>query len=212
MEMNNCRLCSLRLGGEAIQPKGSLGCALALMLCLLSAACQPQEMDDAALTARVKAQMIADGRVSATRVSVTSSAGVVTLTGEVPTEQEKQAAEQAAKAVTGVTSVRNQVRVNPATAGTGAPTVDEIKSQARETAGELAQDAQSGISHAVLLGKVKARLAAAGYSEVSVEITQGQAILTGEVASREDRIAAGAIVKKVDGIKQVNNRLAVRRR
>jgi hypothetical protein len=43
-----------------------------IALALAASACQEQTIDDATLTAKVKAKMIADGRVSATRVNVES--------------------------------------------------------------------------------------------------------------------------------------------
>ena len=189
--------------------------SLALMvcvLCLTSVACEKQDVDDAALTTKVKGKLVTDGRVSATRVSVETKEGVVTLKGEVPTQQEKDAAEQVAKTVEGVKSVRNEVTVNPATAGTGAPTLEEVKNKAKETAGEVAQEARGKMDEAFLLSKVKTRLVAAGYSNVSVDLKQGEATLTGEVTSDKDRIAAEAIAEKVDGVKKVNNKLTVKPR
>jgi osmotically-inducible protein OsmY len=185
---------------------------LVAICCLLAAACQQQEIDDAALTAKVKASLIADGRVSATRVSVETASGVVTLKGEVPTEQEKQAAEQAARTVSGVKSVKNEVKVNPAAAGTGVPPVDELKNKAAETAREAAQGVRREAGSALLLANVKARLTAAGFGQVSVEINGDQATLTGEVKNDKERIAAETIVEKVEGIKRVNNQLKVKPR
>jgi osmotically-inducible protein OsmY len=179
-----------------------------LALCLFSLACQQQDVDDATLTAKIKTKLIADGRVSPTRVSVETAAGIVTLKGTVPTQVEKTAAEQVARTVEGVKEVRNEVTVDPAAAGTGAPPVNEIKSRAKEAVGE----ARTKVDHTVLLGKVKTRLVAAGYSEVSVEIKQDEATLTGEVENNKDRIAAERIVERVDGIKKVHNRLKTKRR
>lgn len=188
------------------------GMLLILVGCLLAAACQAREVDDAALTAKVKAALITDGRVSATRVSVESANGVVTLKGEVPTSQEKQAAEQAARTVEGVKSVRNEVTINPASAGTGVPPMKELKNKAEEAARGVAQGARKEVGETLLLANVKTRLAAAGFSQVSVEINQGQATLTGEVANNKERIAVETIVEKVEGIKRVNNQLKVKPR
>lgn len=188
------------------------GALLILIYCLLAAACQAREVDDATLTAKVKAALITDGRVSATRVSVESASGVVTLKGEVPTPQEKQAAEQVARAVEGVKSVRNEVTVNPASAGTGVPPVNELKNKAEEAARGVAQGARKEVGEALLLANIKTRLAAAGFSQVSVEIKQDQATLTGEVTSNKERLAVETIVEKVEGIKKVNNQLKVKPR
>jgi osmotically-inducible protein OsmY len=185
---------------------------MTIALCLIAAACARQEVDDAAITTQVKAKFIADGRVSPTRVSVETTNGVVTLKGAVPTPQEKDAAEQVARTVEGVKGVKNEVKVDPATAGTGVPSVDELKARAKETAGEVAQGAESEAKELLLLTKVKTRLVAAGLSHVSAKVKRGEVTLTGEVKSEKERIAAETIVEKVDGVQKVNNQLTVKPR
>jgi osmotically-inducible protein OsmY len=133
--------------------------------------------------------------------------GAVTLTGEVPTQEEKDAAEQVARKVEGVRSVSNQIVVNPAAAGSGLPPSDEIKRQAEKAVGSVEHEVKEEASEAFLLGKIKARLAAAGYSNVAVEVEQGVVTLKGEAPSEKDRIAVEAIVEKMEGVKQVNNQI-----
>ncbi len=184
------------------------GLALGLLAALF-AACE-QRVDDALLTANIKTEMTADGRVSPTRVNVDTLNGVVTLKGEVPTPQEKDAAEQVARRVAGVKSVNNQITVNPAAAGTGVPTGNEIKEGVKETASEVTREVRRETSEAVLQGKVKARLIAAGFTNVAVEVNQGEVALKGEVASEKDRTAVVAIVEKVEGVGRINNQLMVK--
>jgi len=178
---------------------------------LLAAGCETQQVDDAALTAKVKARIIADGRASATRVNVDSAGGVVTLRGEVPTEQEKQAADQVAKAVEGVRGVKNEITVNPAAAGGGVPSLNELKDKAREAARDVAREAHDVAGEAVLAGKIKARLAAAGFGAVAVDLKGAEATLTGEVASEKERIAVEALLEKEPAVKKVNNQLTVKK-
>jgi osmotically-inducible protein OsmY len=176
---------------------------------MLFAACE-QRVDDALLTANVKTEMTADGRVSPTRVNVDTLNSVVTLKGEVPTQQEKDAAEQVARRVAGVKSVNNQIVVNPAAAGTGVPSGNEIKEGVKEAASGVTQEVRKETSEAVLQGKVKARLIAAGFTNVAVEVIQGEVTLKGEVASEKDRTAVEAIVEKVEGVGKINNQLMVK--
>lgn len=176
---------------------------------MLFAACE-QRVDDALLTANVKTEMTADGRVSPTRVNVDTLNSVVTLKGEVPTQQEKDAAEQVARRVAGVKSVNNQIVVNPAAAGTGVPSGNEIKEGVKEAASGVTQEVRKETSEAVLQGKVKARLIAAGFTNVAVEVNQGEVTLKGEVASEKDRTAVVAIVEKVEGVGKINNQLMVK--
>lgn len=183
--------------------------SLALVLCLFSLiACQEQQIDDAALTAKVKSQMIADGRVSATRVNVDTAGGVVTLKGIVPTAAEKAAAEEIARKVAGVKSVTSQITVDPSAVG-GIPSGQEVRDKAASAVGSAAQQVKEEAGEAVLLGAIKTRLVAAGYSNVNVDVNKDEATLKGVVASDKDRIAVEAVVEKVDGVKRINNQLTV---
>lgn len=173
-------------------------------LSLFLTACETK-VDDAVLTAKVKAQMTADGRISPTRVNVDTLNGIVTLKGEVPTVQEKAAAETVARSVAGVKRVDNQITVNAAAAGTGLPTGNEMKEKAKEAASNAAKEVKEETSEAVMLGTIKTRLIAAGYSNVVVNVRKGEATLTGEVATQQDRIAVEAIVAKINGVQKVNN-------
>jgi hyperosmotically inducible protein len=66
-------------------------------------------VDDAAVTARVKSALLADDQVKAMAIDVDTSAGTVTLTGNVANAAVKQRAEQLAQNVEGVKSVRNNL-------------------------------------------------------------------------------------------------------
>ena len=104
---------------------------------IFGAACTERRVDDAMLTARIKTLMTADGRISPTRVNVDTLNGEVTLKGEVPTQEEKDAAEEVARKVEGVTNVSNQITVNPATAGSGIPSGNEMKQQAEKAVSDV---------------------------------------------------------------------------
>jgi osmotically-inducible protein OsmY len=186
---------------------------LLIALSMLFAACGKRRVNDAVLMASVIAQMTADGRVSPTRVSVDALKGAVMLKGAVPTQQEKDAAEQVARKVEGVKSVNNQISVNPSAAGSGLPTGDEIKEQVKEQVKEaanvVAEEVKKETDEAVLLGKIKAKLIAVGFGDVAVEVDEGEATLTGEVSSEKDRVAVEVIVEKTEGIKKINNQLTV---
>src|SRR5207248_732969 len=59
-------------------------------------------MDDATVTARVKAALLNDPQVDATKVDVTTNGGIVTLTGTVRSKAEEARAIELARKVTGV--------------------------------------------------------------------------------------------------------------
>ncbi len=68
-------------------------------------------IDDAAITTKVKSEMIADKEVSALHISVETMKGVVHLAGAADTRQEANKAATIARSVAGVKSVDNDIRV-----------------------------------------------------------------------------------------------------
>ena len=183
---------------------------LLIIFSIMITACTERQVDDAMLTARIKARMTADGRISPSRVDVDTLNGDVTLRGEVPTQEEKDAAEEVARKVEGVRSVSNQVIVNPAVAGTGIPSGQEMKQEAEKAVSNVGQGVKKGAEDAFLLGEIKARLAAAGYGDVAVSVDQGVVTLKGEALKDKDRIAVEAIVEKVKGVEKIDNQLTVK--
>jgi osmotically-inducible protein OsmY len=184
---------------------------LMIIFSILIAACTERQVGDAILTAKIKARMTADGRVSPSRVDVDTLNGDVTLRGEVPTQEEKDAAEEVARNVEGARSVSNQIIVNPAVAGTGIPSGQEIKRQAEKAASDVGQGVKKEAEDVFLLGEIKARLGAAGYGDVAVSVERGVVTLKGEASNYKDRIAVEAIVEKVKGVEKVDNQLAVKK-
>jgi hyperosmotically inducible periplasmic protein len=69
-------------------------------------------VDDAAITAAVKARFIESGEVSAASISVETLNGTVMLSGFAKSASEKRIAESLARGVNGVKSVRNQIDIS----------------------------------------------------------------------------------------------------
>jgi hyperosmotically inducible periplasmic protein len=68
-------------------------------------------VDDSALTTRVKAKFAEDPTVSALAISVETFKGLVQLSGFAKSGEEKAMAEKLARAVSGVTGVKNDIVV-----------------------------------------------------------------------------------------------------
>jgi hypothetical protein len=68
-------------------------------------------LDDGAITAKITSKMALDDTVRARDVRVHTAAGVVTLTGVVGSEAERQKALQLARDTDGVRSVKDQLEV-----------------------------------------------------------------------------------------------------
>ena len=73
---------------------------------------------DATLTTKVKSALAADvGLKTLTGISVTSDGSTVTLQGAVDTDANKRRAEQVARGVDGVSSVKNELTVSGKSGG-----------------------------------------------------------------------------------------------
>lgn len=86
-----------------------LSIVLALAGCASSQETPGEFIDDAALTARVKAAFVADKVVSALNISVESDKGIVRLGGVAKTSEEMRQAERIARQTSGVRGVRNNI-------------------------------------------------------------------------------------------------------
>lgn len=103
-----------------VRKTGTVLAVLAVMIML--AACQSttgrtlgENIDDAGITAAVKAKLAAEKIATLTRIDVDTNQGVVALNGTVQTEAMKTRAEQLARQVKGVRDVVNNLRIQAAT-------------------------------------------------------------------------------------------------
>jgi hyperosmotically inducible periplasmic protein len=92
--------------------------AVLLTIVTLAVGCQSMtgrsagdSIDDAAVTASVKAKLVADRPTNLTRVDVDTNNGTVYLNGTVDTAEQKVRAEQLAWQAKGVKSVVNNLQV-----------------------------------------------------------------------------------------------------
>jgi hyperosmotically inducible periplasmic protein len=69
---------------------------------------------DAAITAKVKADVLADPLLKASQISVTTTGGVVTLSGEVDSQASLDRSQAIASGVENVVSVQNELVVKAA--------------------------------------------------------------------------------------------------
>jgi len=97
-------------------PRGALmACAVAAAL----AACAPMQgretageyVDDAAITAKIKAELVRDKELPATQIRVETMQNVVQLSGFVDNASQKSKATQVARGIQGVKDVKNDIIV-----------------------------------------------------------------------------------------------------
>ena len=166
--------------------------ALGALLALAGANCDSRSAVDSAITATVKSKLAVDNENIAINVNVDTRGGVVTLTGVVGTQAEKEQAERIAGNTEGVTRVVNNITVET-NGGYGA--------------GEGADMAASDIA---ILSKIKTRYVAEGIAGVKVEVKNGVVTLKGNVVTAQARARAENIARATSGVMSVNNMIEVR--
>src|SRR5712691_12298381 len=72
-----------------------------------------QIMKDSWLTTKAKTALVTDKRVKARHIKVETQSGIVTLRGKVASAEERTAAEEVARGISGATSVNSALQVVP---------------------------------------------------------------------------------------------------
>ncbi|AVF35958.1 molecular chaperone OsmY [Rahnella sikkimica] len=147
-------------------------------------------MGDSAITAKVKSALVDDKAIKSSDISVTTTSGVVTLSGFVGSQAEAEQAVAAATKVEGVKSVSDKLH-----------TKDSKDQSVKGYAGDTATTAS-----------VKAKLLADDIvpsRNVKVETTDGVVQLSGSVKDQAQSDRAESVAKTVDGVKSVKNDLKV---
>jgi hyperosmotically inducible protein len=149
-------------------------------------------VSDTAITAKVKSRFIGDDRLKGSDIKVTTTNGVVTLTGKATGSDAKDAAETLAKDVNGVRSVDDQLR----------------------TAGESAADrklasAEKAGSDGWITTKVKSELVTDNVGrglKLKVSTSNGVVHIAGAVPNRDAADHVKDLAEKIDGVKSVDTK------
>ena len=174
-----------------------LTCAIAVVL--LTAACAKS---DVGITTSVKSRLAADDTVKAYQINVDTKEGVVTLSGEVPSQAAKDTAVQVARATDGVVSVVDNMTIARAAGDRG------LGDSAAATAGRVGDVA----SDAMITSSLKTKFLAdpdVAALKIDVDTTNGVVTLTGNVKTAAERDEALRIARETDGVKSVVDRLKV---
>ena len=163
-----------------------------------------QVIDDATITASVKAKLLEDERTDGFDINVDTVNGRVTLRGGADTLADKTAAGDIARGTEGVVSVDNQLTVAaPDTPARDAANQATASGEVREAASETGEV----INDAWITSKVKAQLLADGDVsglEISVETTDKAVRLTGDTPSAAVRAKAIRIAESTEGVSRVD--------
>ena len=180
----------------------TIGAAAGLGLCLLANAASSDTaptahsdsvgaaISDSAITTKVKANFLGDERLKGSHIKVTTTNGVVTLTGSATGSDSKAAAEDIAKNVDGVKSVDDELS-SPSSSGSMHKAVAKT-----ERVG----------SDSWITTKVKSEIMSDSVSKgfkVSVKTVNGVVMLSG-VLPNDDAVAhVKDLAEKVEGVKSV---------
>jgi osmotically-inducible protein OsmY len=157
----------------------------------------PEQMDAAWITTKIQAKYFVDPSVTGRDVNVSTTNGVVTLSGRVESEQAKQQAVAIARGTDGVARVEDRLTVIPegavATTGTVGGDAGRVD-DARIT---------SAIQSKYFLDDlVKGR-------RLEVNSRQGVVTLRGEVGNESERSQALLLARNTDGVQRVEDNLTV---
>jgi hyperosmotically inducible periplasmic protein len=146
-----------------------------------------QVMKDAWVTTQTKMALVSDGRVRARHVAVETHTGNVTLRGKVESAEERAAAEEIARGVTGATAVSNALQI--------------VTPEQRQSVD--AKDAE--IERAV-----KERLASDAWLKgAAIKVRSDNSVVTllGTVPDTKTRARASDVTRGVPGVRVVRNEL-----
>jgi osmotically-inducible protein OsmY len=139
--------------------------------------------EDSLAQARVETALLANRELAGAKIATAVAGGVATLTGTVPSDAARAAAERTAASVEGVSSVNNQLQVVATTA------VEDVPDDQIET------DVQT------LLDTV--------YSELllTVDVKAGQVTVKGAVNTRNQIVEIARRIRQIKGVKNVDTHL-----
>ena len=125
-------------------------------------------------------------------VSQDRDKGIVTLSGQVASDNDKLQAESLAKSLAGAQVVANQIAVIP----------KGVEKEAKAVNSDLDQGIEKNLDAALIQNKM--------HDYVKYKVKSGVVTLTGEVNSQNKRDQAEQVATKVPNVKQVVNDLQVK--
>ena len=150
------------------------------------------EIDDTAITTKVKTALLADDYVKGLDIKVETRKGVVQLSGYVDNQTQIDKAVAIAKGIKGVKHVYNKMMVKGGEASVG-ETIDD----------------------SIISTKVKAALAGddsiKNSTDIAVETHEGKVQLSGYANDKAQMHRAVEVARGVEGVKSVVNKISIKR-
>jgi osmotically-inducible protein OsmY len=181
-----------------------------------------RRLDDSRVTSSVQSKFFLDNTIKMRRIEVSTRQGVVTLRGEIASDNERAQALLLARTTEGVDRVEDNLTVNPALdqSATAAPGAAATPGAARPNppaAGQepAAPDAQAPAGQDDTLAReVESRLSANRVTrdaKIAVTARDGVVLLEGTVTSMAVKTRILTLARGTKGVLQVVDRITVRR-
>ncbi len=161
---------------------------------------------DAWITGKIETAFVLNGHLNPFAISTSVDSGAVRLTGTVKDSIDRDLAGEVARAVDGVVSVKNDLKVdqkatNEATA----------KAKAKSQKGDQ-RDFGSWVSDATMTARVKSRLIGNSNvhaAKIDVDTKDHIVTLSGRVTSSSEKSLAEQLARNTSEVKTVHNNLVV---
>ena len=142
--------------------------------------------------------------------------GNVTLRGSVDTQDEKQKIEDKVRKVDGVVNVINQINVIPKSSYNNNRNNSRNYTANTDTTTKYSQDTASTDADRQINNKIREKLGdgwfTKGYTTIQLSTTNGNVNVTRAVDKASDVQNITDEIKKIDGVKSVNNQVTIKNR
>jgi hyperosmotically inducible protein len=175
-----------------------------------------RRLDDSRVTSSIQAKYFLDNTMKTRRLDVTTRQGVVTLRGEVASDDERAQALLLARTTEGVDRVEDNLTVNPSVGQAAAALPNTARPNAPATAPSTpAPSAQAPAAEdATVTRAVQSRLSddrLTRDAKIEVMARDGVVLLEGTVASMAVKQRILTLARETKGVLQVVDRITVRR-
>ena len=168
----------------------------------------PANSDDLRITTSIQSKYFMDDRIKGRHINVASKSGIVTLTGEVADDTERAEALLLARTTEGVTRVEDNLTISP-----GSPSTAIASSPASPTTAPAAPPTVAApAGDAALADRVKSQLSSdTQMKNAPLEVTanSGVVMLQGTMPTSAAKEHALTVVRGIDGVTQVVDRIQV---
>jgi hyperosmotically inducible periplasmic protein len=165
--------------------------------------------DDTRITMSIQSKYFMDDRIKAHHIVVTTTAGVVTLNGEIADETERAEALLLARTTEGVKRVEDNLTFSPASAptSTAATQATPAAPSAADNSTTVAPDTDTALAD-----RIKSQLTSdSQMKNAPIEVTAKSGVVTlqGTAPTRAVKAHALTVVSGIDGVTQVVDRIQV---